>query len=137
MRRQNVVAVLGLAPAVMVAGCGASSESNTPAATPTPRDCGRLSFPYPTADATLMANDTGKSVQIPVGGLVEVDLSGSPSRRWSPITLTGFSVVSLSTQAMTPTVGSRLGEYCAVQKGAAMLTATDGVDQWTATIAVR
>jgi len=126
--------MLALAPAA--GGCGASSDANGNSPTPTPRDCRSLTFPYPTADATLTAADSGKMAHVPVGGLVEVDLLGSPGRRWSPIALTGTAVVSLGTQAETPTVGTRLGEYCAVGAGTASLSATDGTVQWTATIAV-
>jgi len=61
---------------------------------------------------------------------------GSPTRGWSPIAVTGTAVVSLSTQAMTPTVGTRLGEYCAVHKGSTSLSATDGTVQWSAIIQV-
>lgn len=136
MRPAGLIAVLTIALAAGLAACGATSAGTAPSSTPTPRDCGRLGFPYPTADATLTIADSGKTVHVPVGGLVEVDLLGSPSRRWSPITLTGSAVVSLSTQAMTPTVGTRLGEYCGVQKGTANLTATDASEQWSATIRV-
>jgi hypothetical protein len=129
-------ALVALAAMALLSGCGASSQSNRPSATPTPRDCGRVAFPYPTGDATLTAADSGKVVHVPLGGLVEVDLLGSPSRLWSPITMTGSSVVSLSTQAMTATVGTRLGEYCAVQKGNTTLSATDGTEQWSTAIAV-
>jgi len=135
MSRMVAVMVIMLAIAPAAGGCG-SSESNGATPTPTPRDCRALTFPYPTADATLMAADNGKTVHVPVGGLVEVDLLGSASRRWSPIGLTGTAVISLSTQAMTPTVGTRLGEYCAVGNGTASLRATDGTVQWAATIAV-
>ena len=48
----------------------------------------------------------------------------------------GHEAVSLGTQAETPTVGTRLGEYCAVGSGTASLRATDGTVQWSATIAV-
>ncbi len=130
-------AAIAVAFGVFLAGCGSSSENQGPAATPTPRDCRSLTFPYPAADATLTASDNGKTVNVPVGGLVEVDLLGSSNRRWSPINLTGTAVVSLSTQAETPTVGTRLGEYCAVASGVANLKATDGVTSWSATISVR
>jgi hypothetical protein len=134
IRRLSLVALmLAIAPAA--SGCGASSEGGN-AATPTPRDCQSLRFPYPTADATLTAADSGKTVHVAIGGLVELDLLGSPSRRWSPIALSGTAVVSLGTQAETPTVGTRLGEYCAVGNGTASLRATDGTVQWSATIAV-
>jgi hypothetical protein len=125
-----------LAMVLAVTGCGAASDGTGSAPTPTPRDCGSLRFPYPTADATLMPADSGRTVHVPVGGLVEVDLIGSPNRRWSPIVLAGTAVVSLSTQAETPTVGTRLGEYCAVGRGTASLSASDGTLRWTAMIAV-
>jgi hypothetical protein len=135
MARRGLVAavLLALGP---LAGCGGSPPGNGPAPTPTPRDCRSLTFPYPTADATLMPADNGKTVHVPIGGLVELDLLGSPSRRWTPIVLTGTAVVSLSTQAETPTVGTRLGEYCAVSKGTASLSATDGSVSWVANIVV-
>jgi hypothetical protein len=136
MDRRGLVAAGTVALALATGGCGASSEGNGPATTPTPRDCRSLTFPYPTPDATLTGADAGKTVHIPVGGLVEVDLLGSPSRRWSPLILTGTGVISLSTQAETPTVGTRLGEYCAVGEGTASLSATDGSVQWSADIVV-
>jgi hypothetical protein len=135
MRRRLPVVAMMLAIAPAASGCGASSDGGT-APTPTPRDCRSLTFPYPTADATLMPADSGKMVHVPIGGLVELDLLGSPSRRWSPIALSGTAVVSLSTQAETPTVGTRLAEYCAVSNGTASLSASDGAVQWSATIAV-
>ena len=136
MRRRWPVAAIMLAMVPAAGGCGGASEGSSNAPTPTPRDCRSLTFPYPTADATLMPPDSGTTVHIPVGGLVEVDLLGSPSRRWSPIVLAGTAVISLSTQAETPTIGTRLGEYCAVSAGTASLRASDGAVQWTATIAV-
>jgi hypothetical protein len=123
-----------LATVLVLAGCGAASDGT--GSVPTPRDCGSLTFPYPTADATLMPADNGRTVHVPVGGLVEVDLIGSSTRRWSPIVLAGTAVVSLSTQAETPTVGTRLGEYCAVGRGTVSLSASDGTVRWTAMIAV-
>jgi hypothetical protein len=136
MARRALVAVSAVALTLATSGCGAASDGNGPAATPSPRDCRSLTFPYPTADATLTAADAGKTVHVPVGGLVEVDLLGSPSRRWSPIVLTGTGVISLGTQAETPTVGTRLGEYCGVANGTASLSATDGSVAWTANIAI-
>jgi hypothetical protein len=135
MRRRLPLVAIALAIVPVATGCGAASDGGS-ASTPTPRDCRSLTFPYPTADATLMPADNGVTVHVPVGGLVEVDLIGSPSRRWSPITLTGTAVISLSTQAETPTVGTRLGEYCAVSTGTASLRASDGSVQWAATVAV-
>lgn len=136
MHRKALAAASTVALALATSGCGASSEGNGPAPTPTPRDCRSLTFPYPTADATLTGADNGKTVHVPVGGLVEVDLLGSPSRRWSPIVLTGTGVISLGTQAETPTVGTRLGEYCAVSGGRASLSASDGTVRWAADIVV-
>lgn len=133
MRREALTIVAAMS---VLSACGAGSQSNAPSATPSPRDCGRVAFPYPTADAKLTESDSGKTVHVPVGGLVEVDLYGSPSRRWSLITMAGTSLVSLSTQAMTPTVGTRLGEYCGVRSGNTSLGATDGTVQWSATIVV-
>jgi hypothetical protein len=134
--RRTLVAAGTIALALAATGCGASPEGSAPAPTPTPRDCRSLTFPYPTADATLTAADNGKTVHVPIGGLVEVDLLGSASRRWSPIIQTGTSVVSLGTQAETPTVGTRLGEYCAAGNGTASLSAGDGTVRWTADIVV-
>jgi len=136
MRQQLLIASMTIAIAGVSSGCGASSQNNGQAPTPTPRDCRSLHFPYPDADATLTATDSGKTVHVPAGGLVEVDLLGSPSRRWSRINLAGSAVISLSTQAETPTVGTRLGEYCAVSNGTATLSASDGTVQWAATIVV-
>jgi len=136
MRRRLPVVAMLLAIAPAVSGCGASSDGTGTAPTPTPRDCRSLTFPYPTADARLMPADSGKTVHVPVGGLVEVDLLGSPSRHWSPIAVSGTSVISLGTQAETPTVGTRLGEYCAVGHGTASLSASDGTVLWTASIVV-
>lgn len=125
--------VMALLLAIVSSTVGCSGGHPDPGA---PRDCRSLTFPYPTADATLTPADSGRTVHVPVGGLVEVDLIGSPSRRWSPLVLAGTAVVSLGTQAETPTVGTRLGEYCAVSDGTASLSASDGTTQWTATIAV-
>jgi hypothetical protein len=136
MDRRGLLAATSVALALAGSGCGAPSAGNGASPTPTPRDCRSLTFPYPTPDATLTAADSGKTVHVPVGGLVEVDLLGSPSRRWSPIILTGTGVISLGTQAETPTVGTRLGEYCAVGDGRASLSATDGIVRWTADIVV-
>jgi hypothetical protein len=136
MHWRALVTATTVALTLATSGCGASSEGNRPTPTPTPRDCRSLTFPYPTADATLGAADSGKTVHVPVGGLVEVDLLGSPSRRWSPIVLTGTGVISLGTQAATATVGTRLGEYCAVGDGRASLSASDGTVQWMTEIAV-
>jgi hypothetical protein len=136
MDRRGLVAAGTLALALATSGCGASSQGNGPATTPTPRDCRALTFPYPTPGATLTGADAGKTVHVPIGGLVEVDLLGSPSRRWSPLVLTGTAVVSLGTQAETPTVGTRLGEYCGVANGTASLSATDGTVAWNANIVV-
>lgn len=135
MRLRDPIGALALA-ATLLTACGASSDARAPGSPPAPRDCRGLGFPYPAADATLMPRDSGKTVHVPLGGLVEVDLLGSPTRRWSPIAETGTAVVSLSTQAMTPTVGTRLGEYCAIHKGSDSLSATDGTVQWSATIKV-
>jgi hypothetical protein len=135
MSRRLPAGALALAMVLATTGCGASSDGAGNASTPTPRDCRSLTFPYPTADVTLMAADNSATVHVPIGGLVEVDLIGSPSRRWSPITLTGTAVISLSIQAETPTVGTRLGEYCAVSSGTASLRASDGNVQWSAMIA--
>jgi hypothetical protein len=136
MERRALVAASTVALALATGSCGASSEGGGPAPTPTLRGCGSQTFPYPTADATLTAADNGKTVHVPVGGLLEVDLLGSPSRRWSPIVLTGTGLISLGTQAETPTVGTRLGEYCAVGIGTASLSAADGTARWTADIVV-
>jgi len=136
MARRLLVTAIMLAIAPAASGCGASSASDGQAATPAPRDCRTLTFPYPTADVTLMATDGGTTVHVPVGGLVEVDLLGSPRRHWTPIALSGTGVISLGTQAETPTVGTRLGEYCAVGNGTASLSAADGAVQWTAAIVV-
>jgi hypothetical protein len=114
-----------------LSGCGASTGSNAPAASATPPACLSIRFPYPKADLTLTAADSGRRAALKVGGLVEVDLLGSPSRRWGPIDLTGEALVSLSTQAETPTVGTRLGEYCGVAAGHSTLTASDGEANWS------
>jgi hypothetical protein len=136
MHRRALVAATTVTFALAATACGASSEGSGPAPTPTPPDCRSLTFPYPTPNVTLTAADSGKIVHVPLGGLVEVDLLGSPSRRWSPIILTGDAVISLGTQAATATVGTRLGEYCAVGHGRASLSATDGTAGWTAEIEV-
>ncbi len=136
MTRSMPVMAVMLAIAAATSGCGGSSESNGGGLKPTLRDCRALTFPYPTPDATLTPADSGKTVHVSLGGLVEVDLLGSPTRRWSPITQTGTAVISLSTQAMTPTVGTSLAEFCAVSNGTASLSASDGTVQWTAAIAV-
>jgi hypothetical protein len=136
MRRRLPVVAIVLAVLPVAGGCGAGSDSSNNVPTPTPRDCRALTFPYPTADATLMPADNGRTVHVPVGGLVEVDLIGSPSRRWSPLVLAGTALVSLGTQAETPTLGTRLDEYCAISPGTASLSASDGTVQWSATIAV-
>jgi hypothetical protein len=86
---------------------------------------------------TLTASDTGKTVTIHAGDLVEVDLLGPPDKHWSPIQLSGSGVQSLSTQAMTPTVGSRLGEYCGVTSGTATLSSTSESVNWTATVKIQ
>jgi hypothetical protein len=136
MDRRALVAASTVALTLLTTSCGASSGGNGPAPTPIPRDCRSLIFPYPTPDAVLSAADNGKTVHLPLGALLEVDLLGSPSRRWSPIVLTGTAIISLGTQAETPTVGTRLGEYCAVGDGKASLSATDGTLGWTADIVV-
>ena len=136
MLRRLPIASITLAIAAVSSGCGASSQDNGQAPTPTPRDCRSLHFPYPDADATLTVTDSGKTVHVPIGGLVEVDLLGTPSRRWSRLNLTGTAVISLSTQAETPTVGTSLGEYCAEGNGTGTLSASDGTVQWAASIVV-
>jgi hypothetical protein len=116
---------------LLSAACGASTESKAPAASPSAPACRSLQFPYPKADVTLTAADSGRSASLRAGGLLEVDLLGSPSRRWGPINLTGSSLLALSTQAETPTVGTRLGEFCAVAAGHSALSASDGETNWS------
>jgi hypothetical protein len=126
--------VLVLCP--VVSGCGASTGSSQAAASASAPACRSLHFPYPKADLTLTSTDAGRTVRLRVGDLVEVDLLGSPSRRWSPIALSGDALLSLSTQAETPTVGTRLGEYCAVKSGHSLLSAGDGETNWKIDAAV-
>lgn len=123
--------------ALLLAACGGSTASRQPASLPTARDCGGLRFPYPDAQLTLTAADAGRSVTIQPGDLVEVDLLGPPDRHWSPIRLTGAGLRSLSTQAMTPTLGSQLGEYCAATLGSADLSSTSESANWKASIKIQ
>lgn len=122
-------------PAMLLAACGGPTGTSQPGTNP--RDCSTLHFPYPDPDATLTAADAGKTVSISAGGLVEVDLLGRPDRHWAPIQVTGTGVRSLGTQAMTPTVGSRLGEYCGVTPGTVTLTSSAESGKWTAKIRIR
>lgn len=129
--------VVACATLVMASGCGSATTSTQPGVSATPRECGSLRFPYPDPDIALTAADTGKSATIHPGGLVMVDLFGPPDKHWSPILMTGSGVQSLGTQAMTPTVGSRLGEYCGVAPGIVTLSSSFEKGSWTATIKVQ
>jgi hypothetical protein len=131
------VRLLALIPTVLLAACGASNTPGQSGATPTPRDCTTLAFPYPDADVTLGVADSGKTVTTHPGGLVEVDLEGTPDKHWSPIQLKGSGVRSLGTQAMTPTVGTQLGEYCGVAPGTVTLSSSHENGSWMATIKIQ
>ena len=123
--------------ALLLTGCGGTSGAGQTGATPTPPDCTGLRFPYPDADLSLSQSDSGKTAMVHRGGLVEVDLLGAPDRHWTSIQLSGSGLQALSTQAMTPTVGSRLGEYCAATGGAATLASSSESGNWTATIKIQ
>jgi hypothetical protein len=120
----------------LTTACGGAAEPAGPSPSGSARDCRGLTFPYPTADVTLGAKDAGRSVTVAVGGLVEVDLIGSPARRWSSIVLTGTGLISLGTQAETPTVGTQLGEYCAVSPGSSQLGSSDQATAWAVSVDV-
>jgi hypothetical protein len=129
---------LGLMSVLLIgAACGSSGGAPpSPTSRSATRDCRSLTFPYPPADASLKAEDNGKSVDVPIGGLVSVALVGG-GKHWSSITAAGTSLLRLSTQAATATVGTQLAEYCAVSKGSVKLASNNETSNWTATVDVR
>jgi len=99
------------------------------------RTCTAVHFPFPPPAADLAAADSGRNVAVSVGDLVAVTLKGSeaPGGRWPEITLSGASLQPLVNTANTATVGTQLGEYCAIRAGTTVLTS----GAWHATVDVR
>ena len=129
------IAALGLA---LVTSCGSrevSSGGGAPASQPPVRSCATLHFPFPPAAANLAAPDSGRVVEVSVGDLVAVTLVGAraPGGRWPEISVSGVSLRALVNTANAATVGTQLGEYCAVRAG----TTTLASGAWQATVKVR
>lgn len=93
-----------------------------------------MHFPYPPPAAELTAQDGGGTVQLNVGDLASVTLLGrdAPGGRWSEIAVSGDAVKALVNPANAATVGTQLGEYCAVRTGRSTLTS----GPWTVTLNV-
>ena len=121
-----------------VLACGLTSGSTaSPAPTVNPgHDCRALTFPFPPADVDLGARDNGKTARVRVGGLVAVALIGQ-GKHWTPIQAKGSSLVRLATPAQAATVGTQLGEFCAVSRGSTTMTSGNESGGWMAIVEVQ
>jgi hypothetical protein len=69
-----------------------------------------------------------------VGDLVAVTLLGkdAPSGRWQELSVQGDALIALPNPAMSATVGTQLGEYCAARRGGSTITS----GAWHAAVSV-
>ena len=125
-RRAAVSAALLL---FLGAACGGRPVVNmwtsvSPASSSPASSCLDDRFPFPAPAATLTAKDTGRTVNLPLGGLVQVTLLGSdaPGGRWPEITVQGEALVALVNPANSATVGTQLAELCAAKPGSATIS---------------
>ena len=81
-------------------------------------------FPFPAPGLAVTAADSGRTVTVPEGRLVQVTLLGrdAPSGRWPELTIDGEGLKALPYPAQAATVGTQLGEFCAVTPGEATLS---------------
>ena len=133
--RAAVSAALFLFLGVACGGHGGGPGSGGLRSTAPAQTCQSVHFPFPPPAAALTARDEGRTVGVHVGDLVQVTLLGkdAPGGRWPQLTASGDALLVLANPANTTTVGTRLGEYCAVKAG----TATISSPPWSVTVEVR
>jgi hypothetical protein len=85
----------------------------------------------------LTASDAGRTVNVGVGGLVQVTLLGSATQTWQPIQLGGSALRALVNPAGAATRGTQVGEYCAASTGVSSLSSSDGQADWMVIVEVR
>lgn len=119
-----------------LAACGgAASERGKTVSSPGPRaGCLGDRFPFGAPAASLTAHDSGRSIDVSVGALVQVTLLGrdAPGGRWPEPAIHGEAVVALVNPAETATVGTQLLELCAARAGSATLVS----GSWQARVTV-
>jgi hypothetical protein len=142
--------VLALAAsALLLAGCGTQSGDSGPgSSTVTPS-------PSPTAgrkgcvpQATLTAEDTGRTVCLAQGGVLRITLDGTTTRAWKPVTATGDTLKATNAGiAVQP--GDASAAFTGASAGTAHLTssrpvcgtdpghiACKGLQEWKVTVVV-
>ncbi|MFF4753086.1 hypothetical protein ACWD5R_08745 [Streptomyces sp. NPDC002514] len=150
------------AAVLLLAGCGAAGDgsgpgdsaggttpSSTPSAPATPSASGTPSGGC-VNQAELTVADDGHSLCLTRGGVVRIDLAGTPDRPWQPLTATGTALKAVNAGVVVQP-GHALAAYEAVAAGTARLTsyrplcaqgspgqvACQGLQSWTVTVRVR
>jgi hypothetical protein len=121
--RNLLRAAVSAALFLFVAGCGGTPHTVASGGR-SGASCTSDRFPFRAPAAALTAADSGRTVTVATGALVEVSLLGrdAPGGRWPEPALQGDAVVALPNPAESATVGTQLAELCAVQPGEAVLT---------------
>jgi hypothetical protein len=150
--------VLALAAsALLLAGCGTQTDdsgSGSSAVTPS-QSTSPSQSPSPTAgekgctsEASLTAEDTGRTVCLTAGGVVRITLDGTTTRAWKPVSTTGDSLEPTNAGIVIQP-GDATAAFTAASAGTAHLTssrpvcgtdpghfACKGLQAWNVTVVV-
>ncbi|AOR34037.1 hypothetical protein BFF78_25955 [Streptomyces fodineus] len=151
MRRTTTSLALAAAAALLLAGCGSHGGKDTggagkvspSASTPAKGGCASL--------VQLKAADSGRTVCVAKGGEVRLNLDGTKSRPWKPVTTSGGVLKGINA-GFVVLAGDATAAYQAVADGTAKLTSSrplcaqptapgqmscKGIQEWTVTVKVQ
>lgn len=144
-----------VASALLLAGCGSQtgdSGSGSNAVTPSQS---QTKSPSPTAsekgcapEASLTAEDSGRTVCLTAGGVVRITLDGTTTRAWKPVSATG-DALEPTNAGIVIQPGDATAAYSAAAAGTTHLTssrpvcgtdpghiACKGLQEWKVTVVV-
>ncbi|MEU8589793.1 hypothetical protein AB0C59_22785 [Streptomyces sp. NPDC048664] len=151
-RTTAVTAGLGVAAALLLAGCGSDKSSGTAGSDPaTPSRPASTAPSKPSGCAPrleLSAKDKGHTVCLAEGGKIDLTLDGTKDRPWTPVKATG-DALKATNAGIVLQPGDATAAFTAAGTGTVHLTATrplcpkhkgkvscQGIEEWTATVTV-